>query len=91
LIIAEHNFEALDEPYWHDLGTLLDDGGLVAQNFGDWTKEKQQEVGHFASLSRLPDNAENFCLHRIQNMERFYDKYIVGVGLACTTVFERID
>ena len=85
MLAAEHHVEELDEPYWHDIEALLGDGGIIERNFDRLTREKLREAGHYASLSTPPDNAERVCLHFIQDVERIYSIYIVGVSL----IYER--
>lgn len=86
LVIAERNFEALDEPYWHDLETWVGDGGIIEQNFDGLTKKKLQEVGCFASLSSPPDNVEHICLRLIRDTVYTFDNYVVGVSHGPTQI-----
>jgi hypothetical protein len=80
-VIAEHNLEALDEPYWYEVNTLFGDGGIIERHFDGSTKEMHQSVGYYVSISSTPDNAVRLCLHLIQNLEIIYDKYVVGVSV----------
>jgi hypothetical protein len=78
-VIADHNFEALDEPFWRDWNTLFGNGGIIERLFDGSMKEKYLKLGPFVSISAVPDTTERFCLHLLQNVQDIYDKYVVGV------------
>jgi DNA transposition AAA+ family ATPase len=60
---------------------MVADGGIIDQNFSCSKKEKFQGAGYYVSLSIPPDNVERLCLRLLQDVERIYDKYILGVSL----------
>jgi hypothetical protein len=78
-VIADHTWETFEEPFRWDLETLVGDGGIIECAFDSSMKKKCQEAGSHISVSPVPDNAERFCLHLVQDIERIYNKYIAGV------------